>query len=1035
MPVSVAEFWKLLIESRLATVEQLRPIKEKFATVKGAETQGNSLTLSEWLVANGVVSRYQAKVLMAGRPGPFRFGEYVVYDRHGGPFKGAFKAIHPATRQQVVLSFFTGAATQNPHMWSIIVQQMAVLSRAVHPNICRVFQLCDTGSYKFAVVEYLRGQSVDAQLAGGGMNWPVACRIVRQVALGLIKLLEVGQLHGEVRPANIWLDRQENAKLLLPPLARDPLALPRPINIASTDPNRIAIIADFLAPELVRDGQAPSASTDIYALGCMLFQLIAGCPPFSRGDVATKLRSHVAEAFPSLESLRVPPLVSHVLASMTAKNPVLRFQHPQLVVDALAGILEQFEPAQLAWPASPVAPTQEKYDVWLGQQPIVPTLPQVESPPISIDVAPSPIDPAEMPLIHEPVVQTSAAAPIAAASITLPQSDFLAVMATSAAPPSEPAFEFDLADHPASGSATAMDLAFPLSVEGADSAANVSQRVVEKRKQQRRRLLKFVGGMIALGLAAGTVFFISTQVSNSDPKSESLPTAATPPSDDLSAIKDDSLDGQSDNAARHVGASGAQSDEIAIVADDGATLWESPTHGSPPKLEYIAPAAQSLLFVRPSELLKHPEGEKLLTALGPRGEAARKELESVVGPLGEIERLTIAWVDPLTADSTGAGGWPLVPMFVVRFAKPHRDLLTAKWGNPQGVDEAGEKVYPTPIGSAFFPAKFEQKTLVVGPAAQIKDVIKLNGSTSPVRLELAKLLTGTDEQRLATLLVVPEVAFGSQSTFLSGELQSLARPAHEFVGVDSRGANLSLHFAGDNLFLELRVLNAAGTAANVAADRIRARTANLPEAIERLIAGLQPHPYGAYVLMRFPQMIELLKEFTRVGIDDGETVLRCYLPAAAAHNLALGAELAFAEASEPAAVNRAANSASGGSTPPSQSVAERLKRKTSLNFARDTLEKALVMLADDVEVKIEILGGDLQLEGITKNQSFGLSEQDKPADEILRNIMLKANPDGKLVYVIKPKVPGGEEMLFITTRSAVAKRGDKLPAELALPEK
>ncbi len=47
--------------------------------------------------------------------------------------------------------------------------------------------------------------------------------------------------------------------------------------------------------------------------------------------------------------------------------------------------------------------------------------------------------------------------------------------------------------------------------------------------------------------------------------------------------------------------------------------------------------------------------------------------------------------------------------------------------------------------------------------------------------------------------------------------------------------------------------------------------------------------------------------------------------------------------------------------------------------------------------------------------------------------MLKANPDGKLVYVVKPKELGGEEMLLITTRAAAAKRGDKLPTELATP--
>ncbi len=118
---------------------------------------------------------------------------------------------------------------------------------------------------------------------------------------------------------------------------------------------------------------------------------------------------------------------------------------------------------------------------------------------------------------------------------------------------------------------------------------------------------------------------------------------------------------------------------------------------------------------------------------------------------------------------------------------------------------------------------------------------------------------------------------------------------------------------------------------------------------------------------------------------------------------------------------------------PAENIEQKLKRVTSLNFARDTLEKAIQSLADDIGVKAEILGPDLQLEGITKNQSFGLDEKDKPADEILRDIMLKANPDGKLVYVVKGKESGGEEMLLITTRAAASKRGDKLPPELVKP--
>ena len=89
------------------------------------------------------------------------------------------------------------------------------------------------------------------------------------------------------------------------------------------------------------------------------------------------------------------------------------------------------------------------------------------------------------------------------------------------------------------------------------------------------------------------------------------------------------------------------------------------------------------------------------------------------------------------------------------------------------------------------------------------------------------------------------------------------------------------------------------------------------------------------------------------------------------------------------------------------------------------------MIAEEIGVPIEILGTDLQLDGITKNQSFGLEERDQTADAILRAILAKSNTDGKLVFVVRSK--NGVESIEITTRAAVAKRGDTLPPGFATP--
>jgi hypothetical protein len=98
----------------------------------------------------------------------------------------------------------------------------------------------------------------------------------------------------------------------------------------------------------------------------------------------------------------------------------------------------------------------------------------------------------------------------------------------------------------------------------------------------------------------------------------------------------------------------------------------------------------------------------------------------------------------------------------------------------------------------------------------------------------------------------------------------------------------------------------------------------------------------------------------------------------------------------------------------------------TLTFVKDNLERSIQVISEEIGVPMEILGGDLQLEGITKNQSFGLDEQDKTAEAVLRVILAKANPDGKLVFVVRKK--DGGETIEITTRAAVQKRGDTLPA-------
>ena len=276
----------------------------------------------------------------------------------------------------------------------------------------------------------------------------------------------------------------------------------------------------------------------------------------------------------------------------------------------------------------------------------------------------------------------------------------------------------------------------------------------------------------------------------------------------------------------------------------------------------------------------------------------------------------------------------------------------------------------------------------------------------------------TDSLRHMTIVLGPKFLLTSGAELLPGPLARLRDPLLDFVGEATQAVSFSAHLS-DNLFLELRAVTAPERSPNALINDLRQRMAGLPARVETYMSNLELQPYGRAVLLRYPRMIATLESFTRAGIEERQAVLRAYLPAVAAHNLVMSTELALLE--RPA--RQSASVAAAAAAP--KTIAQLLEQPISLSFPKDTLERCMELLGKEIDTEIVILGSDLQLEGITKNQSFALDEHNRPAGQILAAVLAKANPEGKLVVVARPKEPGGKEAIFVTTKAAAAKRGEK----------
>jgi len=985
MGLSVQEFWQLVVASGLHDEENCRRLADGFAQARDSGAIARTVSLPEWMLASGEMTRYQARILLAGKPGPFVYGDYLVTDRVELPgVSGLFRAVHRPTSVRVTLWFLSGALTA-PHVVAQVEHLAALSAEASRgcPQLTHCHQLIDLTTYKFLVIDELPERTLADQLAKTkSLNAKEAARVLCHVAQALAALHTVGQVHGAVRPNRIWQLDGGLARLASFPLARDPEAVTGVQVHLHVDPAAV----DYCPPEDTT-GDAPTTAGDIYSLGCVFYQLLAGRVPFPTGDVPQRLEQHRTNSPPSIEQLcpGTPKPLATLLDRMMARDPAARIADGQKLVAALAPVAKQLGIATVAVP-----PARVQLDNWLASRGELPTSP----------------------------------APGTAAVFT-PLDDDLA------SPPPAP----------------------------------------RRASTRRSRLTLVIGGVAAvLALGGAAAYLLTSGMSApqrptpgtlvaASPQVTSSPSSAEVTSPDGANDADSSTTGADAapirSATESSGEQGAGAAETVVGLD--TTMWASPTHGAPLELNHLVPGAEIIFALRPALLLVHAESEKLLDprTLGPWADYLVKELPQLAGaPLAEIDRALIGVLD--------RDGAPQAAFVLTRREGASLESLLSAWGNPSAKEKDGVTYYQSGERAFYVPASEPAgSVIVVGPAELlVEEVIPAAGAAPAMSREMEALLALSDADRHLTVLASTSMLLTGGREWFPGAAERARAPLDWFLSghepeaaksdegtlrnVSGAGRSVDLsthglpqavlasaHLTESDLFVELRIDTEPNRPAVVQAQAFGERMSRLPKRVSEYIRSLELSDYSHDVLFDFPLMIEQVGRYTVVGTDGRQVVLRAYLPSIAAHNMVLGTHLALIERQRSSSGTSKTAAAPAKAPAAAENVAQRLERKISLVFDRATLEKALQTVGDDIGVPISILGADLQAEGITKNQSFGMDERQQTAREILRKIMIRANPDGKLVYVIRPPSGGGAETLYITTRAAVRQRGEELPAEFA----
>jgi serine/threonine-protein kinase len=370
---SVADFFEALRESQL-----LEPAHVDEILQASLPNQDDPQILARELVQRGVLTAYQAEQLLQDRGKELILGPYRLLEPLGeGGMGQVFKALQSRLNRVVALKVIRqDRLSRDAEAVKRFQREARAAAQLSHPNVVIVYDADQVGDRHYIAMEYVDGTDL-ARLVKEHGPLPVsqASDCIRQAALGLQHAFERGMVHRDIKPSNL---------LVTVPRGRGPSGTGQPVDLSAapecpaetitpaqaaasaippgalvkildmglarvirpesettqhslTQEGTVMGTPDYIAPEQARDARQADIRADLYSLGCTLYFLLTGQPPFPQGAVIEKLLMHQLDEPRPVESLRpdVPASLAAVLQKLISKRPEDRYQTPAEAAAAL----------------------------------------------------------------------------------------------------------------------------------------------------------------------------------------------------------------------------------------------------------------------------------------------------------------------------------------------------------------------------------------------------------------------------------------------------------------------------------------------------------------------------------------------------------------------------------------------------------------------------------------------------------------------------------------------------------------------------
>jgi serine/threonine protein kinase len=294
------------------------------------------------------------RVLEGTMLGPYRLEEFVG----GGGMGAVFRALDTTLDRTVAVKVLARRESDDEETLRRFRNEAQSAARLDHENIGRVHAVGSEGDWHFIVFEFIEGTNIrDLVREEGPFDPGRTIDVAIQVADALEHASEREIVHRDIKPSNIVITPAGRARIVDMGLARlHHLAGDADLTVSGMTLGTF----DYISPEQARDPRAADVRSDLYSLGCTMFFMLAGRPPFAEGTMVQKLLQHQQAEPPAIDEIRpdVPRRLAVIVGRLMEKDPLDRYQRPAVLMADLAACAEA-EGLPLAMPRPAALPAAE----------------------------------------------------------------------------------------------------------------------------------------------------------------------------------------------------------------------------------------------------------------------------------------------------------------------------------------------------------------------------------------------------------------------------------------------------------------------------------------------------------------------------------------------------------------------------------------------------------------------------------------------------------------------------------------------------